>query len=121
MLNHGPVVSDIRPISEHDLNAVSVKVEYCRIEVAVFVRSGRRCTIGTTSTVQRCSVEVPNSGSTGRGESDMRGASFYTFLLLVALCVNFDWKAYSGVSWQRKKSASRIPKPTWPPDCPMYR
>lgn len=107
----GPIVPRIGSISEHDFDAVAIQIENGGIEVAILVATRRRRTIGTPSSDQRCSIEVSNSGPARGGERYVGSASFYAAIVLVAVWLHVDRHPYPGVSWHRKKSASRIPRP----------
>lgn len=112
MRDHRPVVSEVRSAGEYNFNAIAVEVEYSSIEVALIASAACRRSIGSTSGIQSGRVEVSNGRTTCSGECDVCCAGFNAGLLLVEVYMNMDRQAHPGVSWQRKKSASRIPKPT---------
>lgn len=77
MLNNGSIVSKVGFISEHDLDAVAVKVEDSSIEVIKALGAAGRCSVGTASSGQGRSVEFSNRRPVTGGEGNVCGAGFY--------------------------------------------
>lgn len=77
MLDNSPVVSHVGTIAVNDLDAVSIKVEYCSIKVAIFRATSCRCSVGSSTGSQCSGIEVPDRSRAVSGESDVRGAGFY--------------------------------------------
>ena len=75
MLYYSSILSDIGSISENDLDAVPVEIQYSGVEVTVFVASAGRSTVGTTSGLQGGGVKVSNGCPICGGEGDVRSAS----------------------------------------------
>lgn len=82
MFDHCPIIPKIWLGSEYNLDAVTVKVQHCGIEMPVLVGSRRRRAIGTTSSGQGIGVKVPNGSSTRRCEGDMCSSGFYTITIV---------------------------------------
>lgn len=112
MRHHSPIISVVGCAAVHDLDTVPVEVKYCSIESAIVASSACWRSIGSPSGIQSGGVEVSNGCAACSGERDVCCASLDSGLLSVAVYLNMDRQAYPGVSWLKKKSASRIPKPT---------
>jgi hypothetical protein len=106
VLDNSPIFSHVESVSVNDLNAVSVEVEYCSVEVTGFRAASGRCSVRTTAGSQCCGIEIPDRCCAAGGESDMCGAGFYAMRLSVAVYLLIICGTHPGVSWQRKKSAS---------------
>ena len=119
VLDDGPVMSHIRSISVDNLDAVAVKVDYCGIEVAIFCATSTRGPVRTTTSGQCSGIEIPDCGCARCGECNVCSAGFYAAQLSVAVCLVIIRGTDPGVSWQRKKSESFIPRPIWLPYWPM--
>ncbi len=119
VFDNGPIMSHVGPVSVYDLDAVAVKVEYCGIEVTIFRATSTRGSVRTPAGSQCSGIEIPDRGRAGCGECDVCGAGFYATQLSVAVCLVIIYGTDPGVSWQRKKSESWIPRPIWLPYWPI--
>ena len=110
--NHCSVVSVIWCTTVYNFDAVAIQVKDRSVEVAVIISPACWRSVGLGSGIQGCGIKVSNSCATCSGECDVCCAGFDSDLLSVVVYLDMDRPTYPGVSWLRKKSASRIPKLT---------
>lgn len=85
MLVNGAVFCNVGPVAVDGLDAVSVKVKYCSVEVACFRASSGWASVGATASFQCRGVEVADRGCARSGEGNVCGTSLYATQELVAV------------------------------------
>lgn len=71
MRDHSPIISVVRRAAVHNLDTVSVKVEYCSIEVPVVAGTACWGSIGFASSIESGRVKVSNGCAACGGECDV--------------------------------------------------
>jgi hypothetical protein len=80
VLDNRSIISNIRSVSEHDLNAIAIQVKNSSIEVSILIASAGGRAIRSSSSIQSGGVEVSDGRSTRSGEGNVRCAGFYAMI-----------------------------------------